>query len=83
MPEAAPRSAELLESVWTQLAEWKVDRVSAWALGRDKLAANLTSAGLSLTGRKSNFCRLELDEAHSPLAQDAVWQVEMADSDIY
>ena len=78
------RSTELLASLWNQFTEWEVERVSCWAGGEPQLELKLARAGLTRTGRKSNFCYFELQGGHSAeLSEESAWQFDMADSDVY
>jgi hypothetical protein len=83
-PDGGDPMARLLASVWSQLAEWEVQRVSCWARGQTVFSDYLAQAGLTMTGNKTNFCYLDLDDRLSEvLSQPDAWQVEMADSDRY
>ncbi|HTQ39638.1 MAG TPA: GNAT family N-acetyltransferase [Pirellulales bacterium] len=83
-PAATKDSEGLLASVWRQLADdWQVERVSTWAKGRSVLGAVLAGAGLTLTGRNSNFCYFDVAGVYNEFVEDSAWQLEMADSDIY
>src|SRR5262249_30917282 len=48
--------AELLSSVWQQLAEWDVQRVSCWTLGDARLQRQLADVGFTPSGQGTNFC---------------------------
>jgi hypothetical protein len=76
------KSVKLLSSVWRQLAEWNVDRVSAWAQGDHRLQSELAAAGLAPIGQKTNFCWHELASAPSR-RNEVTWRMVMADSDRY
>ncbi len=81
---ASDRTADLLTSVWRQLLDWNVERVSCWARGQTELVKWLTMAGLSMAGIKTNFCYFDLNDRHDALLNQAsAWQVEMAESDRY
>jgi hypothetical protein len=76
--------ADLINSVWRQLAEWQVERVSCWAAGQALLCKLLAAAGLSPTGRKNAFCYYDLEGPWSEqLAQGPQWRYWMADCDVY
>ncbi len=80
-PECA---GSLLNSVWRQLAEWEVNRVSCWLSGRSDLAKLLAGAGLTQSGSKTNFCYFDLIDRHQSILDcNSAWQVEMAESDRY
>jgi hypothetical protein len=83
-PKETEPAIELLASIWNQLAEWEVERVSCWAKGQFELQECFEHAGLSMVGRKTNFCYFDLDNCQPKLLEQAdAWQVEMADSDRY
>ncbi len=75
---------DLLASVWRQLAQWNVQRVSAWAVGDLHFQQLLGSAGIRPAGRATNFCDYDLTAddqrlSHPPAAPDyAGWRVVMA-----
>ena len=78
------RSTELLASLWKQFKLWEVERISCWARSAQGLEQTLAEAGLTKTGRKSNFCYFHLQDNHAAeLSQESAWQFEMADSDVH
>jgi hypothetical protein len=89
IPTATDRAEELLNSIWRQLAQWNVERVSLWSTGDDQLAHRLIKLGITPVGRKSNFCDYDLQSddqrlSHPSAATDYCgWRVVMADSDVY
>jgi hypothetical protein len=83
-PTAIESGPILLDGVWRQLADWNVERVSAWSPGRCTLSELLTLAGLTLSGKSSHFCYYDIDGAHSDVLPDpSAWRFKMADSDVF
>ncbi len=81
---SSPQASELLASVWRQLDDWGVGRVSCWADGNWHWQQALSQAGLSCSGRKSHLCYYELMGEPAPkLAVRDNWQIVMADCDVY
>jgi hypothetical protein len=75
---------QLIGSVWQQFAKWQVERGSCWALPKSSLYAQLRDAGLTQTGRRTNFTYLPLSpEMDTELASEEAWSIHMGDSDVY
>jgi uncharacterized protein YjiS (DUF1127 family) len=77
------QSAELLSSVWRQLGEWEVQRVSCWTLGNAQLERQLADIGFMPSGQRTNFCWYDLTGDARTTAGERTWQMAMADSDRY
>ena len=74
----------LLASAWKEFAQSKVECVSCWALPKSSLFQLLRDAGLTLTGRKTNFGYFNLSvEKDEILASSGCWNISMCDSDVY
>ena len=87
-PGAIGRGGELLASVWNQLGEWNVGRVSAWAHANEHLIGLFADRGLTPCGRTSNFCYYDFgaqaaSAAEEHLSTGTCWRIVMADSDVY
>jgi len=83
VPRKTGDGARLLNSVWRQLSQWSVTRVSTWAEGDRELEGQLTAAGLSRNGRSTNFCWYDLGGDTMVLPEGTSWQIRMADSDVF
>jgi hypothetical protein len=83
-PDSADSAEFLLNSVSRDFNHAGISRVSCWARGQSRLHPFLAQAGLSPTGRETNFCYIDLENRHeATLTNSTAWQVEMADSDVY
>jgi hypothetical protein len=81
---ARAEAQQLLASVWRQLGEWNVSRVSCWAHGDPILADLLLQAGLTESGRTSHLCWYDLAEGNDAIMADpSNWRLVMADCDVY
>jgi Acetyltransferase (GNAT) domain len=81
---AGAEGQQLLSSVWRQLGEWNVSRVSSWVLGDPILANLLGCEGLTESGRKSHLCWYDLVHGNDAiLAEPSNWRLVMADCDVY
>src|SRR4029079_17122074 len=58
------RSTELLAALWKQFQQWEIECVSCWARSDRRLEQKLAEAGLTKTGRRSNFCFFDLEGSH-------------------
>jgi hypothetical protein len=83
VPGKTSDHAKLLNSVWRQLGQWNVTRVSTWALGDLELENQLAAAGLSRSGRSTNLCWYDLGGDTMVPPEDTSWQIRMADSDVF
>ncbi|KYC40119.1 hypothetical protein WA1_29690 [Scytonema hofmannii PCC 7110] len=80
----ASTTKHLLASALKEFAQSQVERVSCWALPLSSLFNLLPDAGLSPTGRKTNFGYFNLSlQNDAILASDNNWNIQMGDSDVY